>query len=135
MQDVVICQTNAKLRCFSLVKLRRRFAFCLLRKVARYLWCKTYILFGFSTKSSSRENWAKTPTVSKSGDDLLEIVQLQNCDSDKLLIFIHTHTTHTLYFISCISFCHLRTQIAKARRGGRRGKVTAVITDNIMIVK
>ena len=43
--------------------------------------------------------------------------------------------THTLYFISCTSFCHLHPQIAKARRGGRRGKVTAVITDNIIIVK
>ena len=31
---------------------------------------------------------------------------------------------HTLYFISCTSFCHLHLQIAKARRGGRRGKVT-----------
>ena len=41
----------------------------------------------------------------------------------------------TLYFISCTSFCHLHPQIAKARRGGRRGKVTAVITDNIIIVK
>ena len=29
---------------------------------------------------------------------------------------------YTLY-----SFCHLRLQIARARRGGRRGKVTAVI--------
>ena len=47
----------------------------------------------------------------------------------------HTHThTHTLYFISCKSFCHLHPQIAKARRGRRRGKVTAVITDNIIIV-
>ena len=40
--------------------------------------------------------------------------------------------THTLYFISCTSFCHLHPQMAKARRGGRRGKVTAVITDNII---
>ena len=32
--------------------------------------------------------------------------------------------THTLYFISCTSFCHLHPQIAKARRSGRRGKVT-----------
>ena len=42
-----------------------------------------------------------------------------------------THT-HTLYFISYTSFCHLRPQIAKARRGGRRGKVSAVTTDNIV---
>ena len=40
--------------------------------------------------------------------------------------------TRTLYFISCTSFCDLHPQIAKARRGGRRGKVTAVITDNIV---
>ena len=26
----------------------------------------------------------------ESGDDLLEIVRYQNCDSDKLLIFIHS---------------------------------------------
>ena len=44
-------------------------------------------------------------------------------------------SSHTLYFISCKSFCHLHPQIAKARRGRRRGKVTAVITDNIIIVK
>ena len=42
---------------------------------------------------------------------------------------------HTVYFISCTSFCHLHPQIAKTRRGGRSGKVTAVITDNIIIVK
>ena len=40
----------------------------------------------------------------------------------------HTHTYYTLFLYT--SFCHLRPQIAKARRGGRRGKVTAVITDN-----
>ena len=32
---------------------------------------------------------------------------------------VNTHT-HTLYFISYTSFCHLRPQIAKARRGGQR---------------
>ena len=68
----------------------------------------------------------------------------------KLLIFVSTtkkclklgyrmcfeiYNTHTLYFISCKSFCHLHPQIAKARRGRQRGKVTAVITDNIIIVK
>ena len=36
-----------------------------------------------------------------------------------VLIFIHTHTHYTLF--SYTSFCHLRPQIAKARRGGRRG--------------
>ena len=40
--------------------------------------------------------------------------------------------THTLYFISYTSFCRLHPQIAKARRGGRRGKVTAVTTANII---
>ena len=40
--------------------------------------------------------------------------------------------SHTLYFISYTSLCHLRPQMAKARQGGRRGKVTAVITDNIV---
>ena len=51
------------------------------------------------------------------------------------LLYIMIINIHTLYFISCKSFCHLHPQIAKARRGGRRGKVTAVITDNIIIVK
>ena len=43
----------------------------------------------------------------------------------------YTYTIH-VYFHTHQSFCHLRPQIAKARRGGRRGKVTAVITDNIV---
>ena len=46
-----------------------------------------------------------------------------------LMFYIH-YTHYTLF--SYTSFCHLRPQIAKARRGGRRGKVTAVITDNIV---
>ena len=32
MQDTVICQTYAKLQCFSLVQFHRRFTFCLLKK-------------------------------------------------------------------------------------------------------
>ena len=43
-------------------------------------------------------------------------------------VSIHTH--YTLFSYS--SFCHPRPQIAKARRGGRRGKVTAIITDDIV---
>ena len=39
-------------------------------------------------------------------------------------------TNYTLF--SYTSFCHLRLQIAKATRGERRGKVRAVITDNIV---
>ena len=39
---------------------------------------------------------------------------------------------HTILWLSYTSFCHLRPRIAKAGRGGRRGKVTAVITDNIV---
>ena len=54
----------------------------------------------------------------------------------RLLLHIPANALQqTLYFISCTTFCHLHPQIAKARRGGRRGKVTAVITDNIIIVK
>ena len=51
-----------------------------------------------------------------------------------IFFFSHTHT-HTHYSLfSHSSFCHLRPQIAKARRGGRRGKVTAVITDDDIVV-
>ena len=39
--------------------------------------------------------------------------------------------SHTIYFIYFILYLH--PQIAKARQGRRRGKVTAVITDNINI--
>ena len=49
-------------------------------------------------------------------------------NNDGLILSIDTHTHYTLF--SYTSFCHLRPQIAKARWGGRRGKVTAVITDN-----
>ena len=48
------------------------------------------------------------------------------------IFFFFTHTHYTLFSLS--SFCHLRPQIAKARRGGRRGKVTAVITDDDIVV-
>ena len=37
-----------------------------------------------------------------------------------------------LYFHTHQFAMHLRPQIAKARRGGRRGKVTSVITDDIV---
>ena len=36
------------------------------------------------------------------------------------------------YTLFSYTFCHLRPQIAKARRGGWRGKVTAIITDNLV---
>ena len=41
-------------------------------------------------------------------------------------------TLHTILYFSYTSICHLRPQIAKARRGGRRGKVTEVITHDIV---
>ena len=47
---------------------------------------------------------------------------------DGLILSIDTHTHYTLFLYT--SFCHLHPQIAKARRGRRRGKVTAVIIDN-----
>ena len=42
------------------------------------------------------------------------------------LLFIIS-TTKFWYIYTLYSFCHLRPQIARARRGGRRGKATAVI--------
>ena len=57
-----------------------------------------------------------------------------NGHGSRVMFISAGHQTHTiLYFMQII--CHLHPQIAKARRGGRRGKVTAVITDNIIIVK
>ena len=48
------------------------------------------------------------------------------------IFFFFTHTHYTLFSRSL--FFHLRPLIAKARRGGRRGKVTAVITDDMVVV-
>ena len=67
----------------------------------------------------------------------IEIFKNKSKDrSDFLLkvntIYFFTHTHYTLFSHS--SFCHLRPQIVKARRGGRRGKVTAVITDDDIVV-
>ena len=43
------------------------------------------------------------------------------------LLFLHLNfDIYTLH-----SFCHLRPQIARVRRGGRRGKVTAVINTKL----
>ena len=39
------------------------------------------VMFGFSRKSSSETDQKRL--VSRGGDDLPEIVQLQNCDSDR----------------------------------------------------
>ena len=46
------------------------------------------------------------------------------------MLTVLTATNYTSF--SYTSFRHLRPQIAKATRGGRRGRVTAVITDNIV---
>ena len=43
-----------------------------------------------SLQKGQAEETEQKHLVSESGDDLLEIVLHQNCDSDKLLIFIHS---------------------------------------------
>ena len=48
------------------------------------------------------------------------------------LIKILNTSEHTIHYFSYTSICHLRPQIAKARQGGRRVKVTAVITHDIV---
>ena len=45
----------------------------------------------------------------------------------RLLFIISTTKFWYIYIYTLYSFCHLRPQIARARRGGRRGEVTAVI--------
>ena len=51
---------------------------------------------------------------------------------DCRLISMTLFNTTILYFHTHRFAMHLRTQIAKAIRGGRKGKVTAVITDDIV---
>ena len=56
----------------------------------------------------------------------------EELNKDNYLTFIKKIRTHYTLF-SYTSICHLRPQIAKAsRRGGWRGKVTAVITHDIV---
>ena len=55
----------------------------------------------------------------------------EELNKENYLTFIKKiRTDYTLF--SYTSICHLRPQIAKARRGGWRGKVTAVITHDIV---
>ena len=58
------------------------------------------------------------------GPRLLDTGRIVPCPLELHMWMVMT-SSHTLYFISCTSFCHLRPQIAKARQGGRRGKVTS----------
>ena len=58
----------------------------------------------------------------------LRIYENHICELGVEELIIHTHYTLFPY----TSICYLRPQIAKARRGGRRGKVTAVTTDGIV---
>ena len=58
------------------------------------------------------------------GPRLLDTGRIVPCPLE-LHMWMMMTSSHTLYFISCTSFCHLRPQIAKARQGGRRGKVTS----------
>ena len=54
----------------------------------------------------------------------------EELNKENYLTFIKKYAHTTLF--SYTSICHLRPQIAKARRGGWRGKVTAVITHDIV---
>ena len=58
------------------------------------------------------------------GPRLLDTGRIVPCPLE-LHMWMMMTSSHTLHFISCTSFCYLRPQIAKVRRGGRRGKVTS----------
>ena len=55
----------------------------------------------------------------------------EELNKENYLTFIKKYA-HTILYFHIHQFAISAPQIAKARRGGWRGKVTAVITDNIV---
>ena len=76
----------------------------------------------------------KEGTIKISPNKTLQSLSILRCRIAKDTLPVTAAILFPCVELSHHSFCHLRPQIAKARRGGRGGKVTAVITltDNIV---